>query len=136
MAAKNFGRVPAPGTLTDSDASLLATSRAAFATVGGELERSRQKAAIGTAMRLVTEANRYLSGQAPWSLLKTGDPSDNERAATVLHTALQVVSDCTTLLAPFLPFSSQRAYEMLGGSGTLAPTPDLVEAAALLKALA
>src|SRR5690606_18364771 len=53
MAAKNFGAIPTPGELTDADRALLETSRAAFGTVGGLIERHRQKAAIGEAMRVV-----------------------------------------------------------------------------------
>ena len=38
---------------------------------------------------------------------------------TVLHVALQVVSDCNTLLTPFLPHSAQQVHELLGGTGVL-----------------
>ena len=35
--------------------------------------------------------------------------------ATVLHVALQVVDDAKTLLTPFLPFSSDQVFRLLGG---------------------
>ncbi len=127
LAARNVGAVPQPGPLTDADAALLATSRAAFGTVGDLIERSRQKAAIGEAMRVVGDANRYLSDQAPWKLAKSGDPGDRERMATILHTALQVVDDCKTLLTPFLPSSSGKVHALLGGEGEWAPMPQVVE---------
>ena len=38
---------------------------------------------------------------------------------TILHVALQLVDDGKTLLTPFLPRSSQKVYEMLGGDGHL-----------------
>ncbi|MFY1634298.1 methionine--tRNA ligase [Solwaraspora sp. WMMB335] len=126
MAAKNFGAIPpvGPAGLTPADEALLATSRAAFATVGGLIERHRQKQAIGEAMRVVAEANRYLSDQAPWKL--KGD-ADKPRMGTILHVALQVVSDANTLLTPFLPHSAQRIHELLGGTGVHAPMPEIVE---------
>ncbi len=127
LAARNVGAVPRPGALTDADAALLAGARDAFDTVGALLERSRQKAAIGEAMRVVGDANRYLSDQAPWKLAKTGDPADRERMETVLHTALQVVDDCKTLLTPFLPTSSGKVHALLGGDGEWAPMPQVVE---------
>ena len=37
----------------------------------------------------------------------------------MLHTALQVVDDAKTLLTPFLPHSSQKVFEALGGAGRL-----------------
>jgi methionyl-tRNA synthetase len=127
MAAKNFGEIPAPGVLTDADAALLASARAAFGTVGTLLERSRQKAAIGEAMKVVGEANKYLSDQAPWKLRGSDVPADQERFRTILHVALQVVDDCKTLLTPFLPHSSSTVHELLGGKGPWAAMPELVE---------
>jgi methionyl-tRNA synthetase len=47
--------------------------------------------------------------------------------ATILHTALQAVSDCTTLLSPFLPHTSQQVHGLLGREGVLAPQPELRE---------
>jgi len=122
MTAKNLGAIPAAGAFTDTDHALLATTRAAFDSVGDLLARSRQRAAINEAMRVVGEANKYLSETAPWKL-RTEDP---DRMATVLHVALQAVDDCKTLLTPFLPSSSSRVHALLGGTGTWAGMPDLV----------
>ncbi len=123
MTAKNLGAIPPAGSLTDADHALLATSRAAFGTVGELLSRSRQKAAITEAMGVVAKANKYLSDMAPWQL-RTSDP---ERMASVLHVALQVVDDAKTLLTPFLPSSSSRVHAGLGGTDTWASMPELVE---------
>ncbi|TAK68445.1 MAG: methionine--tRNA ligase [Actinomycetota bacterium] len=123
MAAKNIGAIPAAGELTDADHGLLHTTRAAFGTVGELIAKARQKAAINEAMRVVGEANKYLSDQAPWRL-KAADP---QRMATVLHVALQAVSDCNTLLAPFLPKAAQAVHEQLGGDGVFSAAPQIVE---------
>jgi methionyl-tRNA synthetase len=126
MAAKNFGAIPPidPAGLTAADQALLATSRAGFATVGELIEKHRQKQAIGEAMRVAAEANRYLSEQAPWKL--KGD-DEKARMGTILHVALQVVSDANTLLTPFLPHSAQQVHELLGGTGVHAPMPSIIE---------
>jgi methionyl-tRNA synthetase len=123
MAAKNFGAVPpvGPDGLTPADEALLGTVRGAFDRVGGLIERHRQKQAIGEAMRVVGEANKYLSDQAPWKLR-----DDPVRMGTILHVALQAVSDCNTLLTPFLPHSAQKIHELLGGTGVHAPMPSIV----------
>ncbi len=123
FTAKNVGAVPERGELTPVDSMLLESSRTAFALVGAELERSHMKAALGEAMRVIYDANRYLSEQAPWKL-KDADP---ERMRTICHVALQVVADANTLLAPFLPHSAQKVHELLGGTGVFAPQPQLVE---------
>ncbi len=120
MAAKNVGAIPAAGELTDADRALLASSAAAFGPVGELLGRSRQKEAVREAMKVVADANRYLSEQAPWKL-----QDDPARRDTVLHVALQVVDDCKALLTPFLPHSAQKVHELLGGSGTWSAMPSL-----------
>ncbi|RZU34433.1 methionine--tRNA ligase [Blastococcus saxobsidens] len=122
MAAKNVGAVPTPGELTDDDRTLLATTSGAFGPIGDLLSRNRQKAAIGEAMRVVGEANKYLSDQAPWKLKE--DPA---RRDTVLHTALQAIKDCNALLTPFLPHSAQQVHELLGGTGTWSVAPRIDE---------
>ncbi|MEU1888657.1 methionine--tRNA ligase [Micromonospora sp. WMMD987] len=126
MAAKNFGAIPPvdPAGLTEADEALLAVARAGFATVGDLIGRHRQKQAIGEAMKVVAEANRYLSEQAPWKLKAE---ADKPRMGTILHVALQVVSDANTLLTPFLPHSAQQIHELLGGTGVHAPMPVLEE---------
>ena len=73
-------------------------------------------------MRVVGEANKYLSDQAPWKLKE--DPA---RRDTVLHTALQAIKDCNALLTPFLPHSSQQVHELLGGTGVWSPAPRIEE---------
>jgi methionyl-tRNA synthetase len=123
FAVRNVGSIPEAGPLTDADRQIIQRSRDAFAGVGDALSRSRFKAAITEAMRTIGEANKYFSEQAPWKLRE----SDPERMRTVLHVALQLVDDGKTLLTPFLPRSSQKVYEMLGGSGEWSGTPRIDE---------
>ncbi|AXE38247.1 methionine--tRNA ligase [Acidipropionibacterium virtanenii] len=122
MAHKNCGQIPTAGQLTDADRELLDASRSAFDTVGEYLERARFKAAITEAMRIVGLANAYISAQEPWKL-----KNDPARRDTVLHVALQVVSDCNTLLTPFMPHAAQKVYEAMGGQGVWAAQPEMVE---------
>jgi methionyl-tRNA synthetase len=128
MAHRNVGAVPQPAALEAVDFELLATSRMAFDTVGTLLERNRFKAAIGEAMRVVGAANKYLSEQEPW---KRGD--DPARRDTILHTALQVVSDANTLLTPFLPHAAQQVHEQLGGIGVWSAQPKITEVSEIVE---
>ena len=122
MAHRNNGAIPTPGTLLDIDHELLRISLESFDTVGALLDRSRFKLAITEAMRLVGATNKYISDTEPWKL--SDDPA---RRDTVLHTALQVVSDANTLLTPFLPHAAQRVYQILGGTGVWAAEPEIRE---------
>ncbi len=122
LVNKNVGTIPEAGTLTDEDRAALSASSASFAVVGGLLGRNQQKAALHEAMKVVGEANKYLSDTAPWKLKE-----DLDRRATVLHVALQLIDDAKSLLTPFLPHSSQKVYEMLGGTGAWSGFPELRE---------
>jgi methionyl-tRNA synthetase len=123
FAARNIGSIPAAGTLTEPDLAVLERSRQAFGQVAEPLSRSRFKAAITAAMRATADANKYLSDQAPWKLREI----DPERMRTICHVALQLVDDAKTMLSPFLPRSSQRVYEMLGGTGEWSGMPHIDE---------
>jgi len=123
FAARNIGEIPAAGELTDIDRAVLDRSVAAFETVGESLARCRFKAAITETMRTLAEANKYLSDQAPWKL-RDADP---DRMRTICHVALQLVDDGKTLLTPFLPQSSRKVYEMLGGRDVWAGMPRIDE---------
>jgi methionyl-tRNA synthetase len=127
MIAKNFGEIPAAGTLAPEDEQLLGTVEAAFDTVGGLIARHRQKQALGEAMRTVAEVNKYVSDQAPWKLAKGTDPDGRERLATVLHVTAQAVADCNLVLSPFLPHAANAVDRVLGGDGTVAPMPVIEE---------
>src|SRR6204780_1971420 len=107
FAARNIGEIPAAGQLTDADPAAL----------------ERFKVASTETMRTLAEANKYLSDQAPWKLRE----SDPDRMRTIYHVALQLVDDGKTLLTPFLPRSSRKAYEMLGGAGTWSSMPRIDE---------
>ncbi|WP_288831863.1 methionine--tRNA ligase [uncultured Corynebacterium sp.] len=125
MAHKNFGQVPAPGELTDSDRAILDLAERTFVSAGEELGRAKFKNAITQVMHVVGEANAYIAEQEPWKLAK--DQSQRERLATVLWTALQVVSDCNAMLTPFLPHTAQKVHETLGRTGVWAAAPRVEE---------
>jgi methionyl-tRNA synthetase len=124
LVAKNFGEIPAAGELAPEDQALLDAVEAGFTTVGGLIERHRQKQAIAEAMRVVAEVNKYVSDSEPWKL-KSDD--ERERLGTVLHVTAQAVTDCNTMLSPFLPHSSNAIHHALGGSGELQPMPRIEE---------
>ena len=125
MAHKNFGEVPTPGELSDADQAILDLASRTFDEAGDALSHSRFKQGITKIMHVVGEANAYIAEQEPWKLAK--DETQCERLATVLWTALQVVSDCNTMLTPFLPHTAQAVHETLGRDGVWAALPEVVE---------
>ncbi|AXH97285.1 methionine--tRNA ligase [Ornithinimicrobium avium] len=124
MIAKNFGQVPAAGELEDVDRALLEQVRAGFGAVGGLIGAHKQKAGLAEAMRLVGEANAYVSTTEPFKL-KGED--QRERLGTVLHVLAQAVVDLNTILSPYLPHSSTAVHHALGGEGIFQPMPQIQE---------
>ena len=126
MIHKRFGRIPEPAELEDIDRALLDAVEAGFASVGDLIAQHRQKAALGEAMRLVGEANKYVADTQPFKL-KGEDPATQARLATVLHTLAQAVTDLNLMLSPFLPHAANDVDQVLGGSGRIAPMPRIEE---------
>ena len=124
MIAKNFGEIPRAGELEEVDRALLDQIRAGFDTVGGLIATHKQKAGLAEAMRLVGEANAYVSTTEPFKL-KGED--QRERLGTVLHVLAQAVVDLNTILSPYLPHSSTAVHQALGGEGVFQPMPEIAE---------
>ncbi|MEK7311786.1 MAG: class I tRNA ligase family protein, partial [Chloroflexota bacterium] len=116
FAYKNFdGAVPEPGDLRPEDNELLATVNAGFNSVGDLLSAVKLRAALGEALRVASEVNRYLDMRAPWSEIKT----DRAAAAKTVYTSLRAIDSLKTLFAPFLPFTSEKLHGYLGYDGSL-----------------
>ncbi len=79
MAHKNNGAIPAPTTPAAADAELLALSRAAFDAVGGHLARSRFRAGISEAMKVVVRGQPVPLG--PGAVEAEGRPGPPRRGA-------------------------------------------------------
>jgi methionyl-tRNA synthetase len=122
-AQRNFGAVPEPGPLAPADETLIKEVEAALDLVAQHLQEARFQNALKHAMAMASKVNVYLGGEQPWHVIKT----DRDRAGTVLYVALRCVDNLKTMLAPFLPFSSQRLHAMLGYDDVLAPQPEMRE---------
>ena len=111
---RNFdGAVPVPGEMSQIDLDILENARAGMERVGSHLYNTRFKAAIAQAFALAQDTNRYLDAKAPWREIR----QDRQAAATTLYNALRVLNVLKIVLAPFLPFSSQKVHEYLGFDG-------------------
>ena len=116
FAYRNWdGRVPTPGELRPADREILAAVEAGFASVGEQLNAVHLRAALGEAMHLASEVNKYLDQAAPWFEIK----SDKAAAGTTIYTALRAIDSIKVLLAPFIPFSSERLHAFLGYAAPL-----------------
>ena len=117
FAYRNWdGCIPTPvgggelSSLRPADQEILASVEAGFQTVGEHLQAVRLRAALGEAMRLSSEVNKYLDQSAPWFEIK----NDKDAAATTIYTALRAIDSLKVLFSPFLPFTCERLHTYLG----------------------
>ncbi len=104
------GRVPDPGELRAPDQAILAKVEQGFTTVGEQLSAVHLRAALVEAISLASEVNKYLDTAGPWFEVK----QDKAAAAKTIYTAIRAINSLKILLAPFLPFTSERLHAYLG----------------------
>lgn len=104
------GIVPDPGELRDQDKEIIETIENGFEIVGNLLSMVKLRAALSEAMRMASDANKYLDTQAPWFEIK----SDKETAAKTIYTAMRVIDSLKVLLSPFIPFTCEQLHSYLG----------------------
>lgn len=107
------GRVPELGPLGDADRRILQTIRESARRIGERLEVFEIRDALRQLMLTAKEGNRYFDEKQPWATRKT-DPVD---CATTLHLSIRLASVLAQTLYPFLPFSAERTWRMLGLGG-------------------
>ena len=109
------GRIPEPGDLTAPDRELLARVEGGLQSVGAHYEAVQLRAALGEAMALATEVNRYLDQQGPWFQIK----ADRAAAARTIFTAVRAIDTLNVLLAPIIPFAAESVNSWLHGKAVL-----------------
>ncbi|MFH0980483.1 MAG: methionine--tRNA ligase [Planctomycetota bacterium] len=110
FAHKYFdGKVPPPGTRDSFDRAQLEACRTAAENTADRLEKCHFKAALVEVMELARSGNVYFDTTAPFRSRKT----DLEACGRAINICLQTVRTLTTLIAPFLPFSTEKCLAML-----------------------
>jgi len=110
FAHKYFdGKVPEAGERGADDRAQLQRREQGVRAVGAELEDCHFKAALAEAMGLARAGNAYFDVTKPFMTRK----SDMAACARAINVCLQTARTLTTLIAPFLPFSAERAAKML-----------------------
>ena len=102
-------RVPERGELTDYDKEVLAEIPQIVERVEKSLDTFHFRDALKEAMNLARLGNKYLADTEPWKVIKT----DEGRVKTILNICLQISANLSTLMEPFMPFSSQKLREFM-----------------------
>ena len=70
--------------------------------------------AVVNISNLVSAADAVITKTAPWKLVKSTDPADREKAASVLRSAYEAVRIITALMYPILPHTTAKVWTQLG----------------------
>ena len=109
------GRVPERHEFTEVDKEIIASIQETPDVVAGFLERFKFKDALSEVMKLARRGNKYLNDKAPWHKIK----SDKEDAETTLYLCCQLTRSLAILMEPFIPFTSEKIWEMLNLKGSV-----------------
>lgn len=97
----------------DYNEVLVQHSRVIHRDVGEYIENTEFRKAFNSILRLAQEGNRLLSDEAPWSLLKSQERSDHQKAKNILYAGAIYVHYLGILLSPFLPNASQQIADIM-----------------------
>lgn len=110
LSQKYFDGALEIGTLLSvADQEVLAELAKVPQAIEASLAQYRFREAQAHFMNAARLGNKYLADQEPWKVFK----EDPERVKTVLYVAGQIVANLAVMGQPFLPFTSQKIFEMV-----------------------
>ena len=112
---KNFGEIPCQGTLDDLDKQAIKKIEEISGTASDAIEKCSFKKGLRAVMSLAQFGNFYFDQNQPWNLIK----NDKERCGSVLHICFKLVQALAVFMAPYLPFSSDTIWKMLGNTDSI-----------------
>ena len=124
MTNKYFGGVVTDkGAAEEVDADLKAMTEKAPKAVEAKMEELRVADAITEIFNLFKRCNKYIDETMPWVLAK--DEAKKDRLETVLWNLIQSISEGAKLLESFMPSTSKKILEQLGG-GHVTDKPEIL----------
>ena len=83
--------------------------------IGEAYEHFHFREAVSKTMDIARKANRFLTQNEPWKLIK----SDRDAAAKIMSVSLNLCHTLALLFYPVIPETSNRIHAMLGFAGTI-----------------
>lgn len=103
------GKVPQALEYSAEDKALIAEISGYPKKIAASIEQYRFREALAELMNLARLGNKYLAETEPWKLIKT----DEKRVQTIMNLSLQIASNLSILMEPFLPFTAKKLSGML-----------------------
>ncbi len=113
MLSKYFGGVvQEPGLLTEKDVAYKNATEEMVRQVDRHLGDLAFSKALQSIWEVISAGNKYIDEMAPWTLAK--DPEQKERLGTIMYCLLESQRIVHSLLAAFMPSTSQKGLACLG----------------------
>ena len=108
---KHYGECPKPlNELDELDIKLDEQINRTHKDISEYLETCQFKNAMKSLLALSQFGNKYFDDAAPWVLVK----KDKTACGHKLNRCLKLVKSLNILMTPFIPFSAQRLWKMIG----------------------
>lgn len=115
MSNKYFGgAVCDKGVSEPVDDELKTLAKGARDKVFGNIDKYRAADALSEIFAVLRRANKYIDETMPWVLAK--DETKQDRLATVLYNLTETIVICASLLAPFMPTTSEKVANQCGAT--------------------
>jgi len=115
MSNKYFGGVVCDkGVSEPVDDELKTLAKGARDKVFGNIDKYRAADALSDIFAVLRRANKYIDETMPWVLAK--DETKQDRLATVLYNLTETIVICASLLAPFMPTTSEKVANQCGAT--------------------
>ncbi|NIR52803.1 methionine--tRNA ligase [candidate division KSB1 bacterium] len=111
---KHFeNRVPEQKQSDDLDQWILKRISEAPEQVGKALDKFELRRSLKAFMDVCRDANKYFNDKEPWLTVR----SDRERCGTTLNICIQISKALAILMAPFMPFTAEKLWQLLNLDG-------------------
>ncbi len=113
MCNKYFGGTVSRGESFNEviDGELISLAKSTYGKVSALMEECRVSDALGEIFTLLRRANKYIDQTEPWVLAKSEE--NLPKLKTVLYNLVETLCIAATLLAPFIPQTSEKVLAQL-----------------------
>ncbi|MBR5048172.1 MAG: methionine--tRNA ligase [Erysipelotrichaceae bacterium] len=98
------------------DEELKQTAAETVARVKAKMDELKVGDSLEAILDLLRRCNKYIDETTPWLLIK--DEARHDRLNTVLYNLLEGIRTATVLLAPFLPETAEKVFELINTKNT------------------
>ena len=112
---KNFGKIPKLSNIDKLDKEALEKIKKVSEEISFHLDKFEFKKGLRAAMALAQFGNFYFDHKQPWVLVK----NNKEACGSVLHICIKILKALSVFMAPYLPFSSDKIWFLIGEKGSV-----------------